>query len=309
MQIMHTPTQLLEVAFVCQCGDKFKREPDRVEDFPEDQAHPWAYFSTCRKCGEEATQVAWQRNLMKAYLNSTGPKTEEGKAISAANLEGHPTPEEAARTRFNAMKHGVYARTATYFPAKPGKYPQCDGCQFIYSCVRGDPCQKRTELFMRHHVAVETGNPKLLSALNADMQASVHAIMQDMLISIVGTGVEIREPTWYYDKDGSCHFVKYKDEKGTERQLYDISAHPLLKPLMDFLSKNNMTLGDMNLTAKQQDDDDTMMGHLDNNEASTEKSLDYQRRSTEALEGLSAAVQRGKERLARDPILLEHGEQ
>lgn len=309
MLYMDSPSQLTKVTFLCQCGQRFAREPDRIDDYPEDAGHPWAYFAVCPDCTREAGQAPWERNLMKAHLNATGPKTPEGKERSAANLDGHPTPEETARTRFNSMKHGVYARTATYFPAKPGRYSQCDGCQFLIRCDSGDPCQKRTELFLRHHVAVQTGNSKLLAELNADMQAGIHAIMQDMLISIVGTGVEIREPTWYYDKDGRCHFVKYKDDDGNERQLYEINAHPLLKPLMDFLSKNNMTLGDMNLTAKQQDEDDVTMGHLDNQDASTEKSLDYQRRTTTALEGLADAVQRGKERLSKDPILIEHGEQ
>lgn len=308
MANMDKPAHLTHVTFKCQCGLRFSREPERIDDFPEDEAHPWAYFAQCRDCGSEATQAHWERNLMKAHLNATGPKTPEGKARSAANLDGHPTPEETARTRFNAMKHGVYARTATYFPAKPGRYPQCEGCQFLINCMPGDPCQKRTELFLRHHVAAQTGNAKLLNELGADMQASVYAIMQDMLLSIVGTGVEIRQPSWYYDKDGDCHFVKYTDQAGVEHQLYDIQAHPLLKPLMDFLSKNNMTLGDMNLTAKQQDDGEAQLGHLDKQETSREKLLEYQERQTTAIEGLAAAIDRGKKKLARDPVLLEHGD-
>ena len=242
---------------------------------------------------------------MRARANPTGPRTPEGKARSAANLDGHPTPEETVRTRFNAMKHGLYAKTATYFPAKPGKYPQCDACQFLIECKHGGPCQKKTELYLRHHVAVETGDPKLLGDLHAEIQASVFAIMQDILISIINTGVQIREPVWYYDKNGSCHFVKYRDGDGERQQLFEIGAHPLLKTLSELLGKNSMSLSDMNLTARQQDEEDIEMGHL-KQDGNAEQSLEYQKQSTKALQKLADMVERGKQRTERDPILIEH---
>ncbi|MCW5627162.1 MAG: hypothetical protein KIT73_20765, partial [Burkholderiales bacterium] len=129
----HDPSRpLSEVTFSCrQCygGRTFKASPDRVEDAPEDPVHPWRYFAACPQCGAEVEQAQYERALLKAWLNATGPRTAEGKAATAANLEGHPTAEEALRTRFNAMKHGMSARVATYFPAKPDGYAHCSGCE------------------------------------------------------------------------------------------------------------------------------------------------------------------------------------
>ena len=206
--------RLDEVHFHCrECDHRFDAAPARVEDAPEDPWHPWRYFAPCKACGTEATQGTQARHLLKLWASATGPKTAEGKARSAANLEGHPTPEEAQRTRFNALKHGLNARVATYWPARPGSYPQCTSCELLYNgCSTGQACQKKTELFLRHHIAFETGDPQLLGELRADLHANLTAIINDLLLSVISDGARLRTPEWYYDKEGGFHLAQYTDE-------------------------------------------------------------------------------------------------
>ena len=103
---------------------------------------------------------------------------------------------------------------------------------------------------------------------------------------------------------------KARVEKSTfveQRTITEISAHPLLKPLTDFLSKNNLTLADMGMTNKVVDEEDIFPGHLGSSTAAPAISVDeYQRRKLEALEDLRNKVMRANASTAADPILLEH---
>ena len=168
--------QLSEVTFYCKpCVFTFKAEPDRIEDALEQEYHPFAYFAPCPKCGIERGQVHYERNLLKAWRHATGPKTETGKAATAANLEGHPTPDEALRTRFNGMKHGLYARVATYFPAKPDGYAFCAGCDVDRVWCGNQPaCTRQTEIFLRHHAAFEQRDTKHLTDRKSTRLNSSH---------------------------------------------------------------------------------------------------------------------------------------
>ncbi|MGE0487291.1 MAG: hypothetical protein AB7Q81_24265 [Gammaproteobacteria bacterium] len=292
------------------CGHRWQGEPGRVEAREELDHHPFEYFAECPDCGQEAAQAAWERALAKAWTRATGPRTAEGKAASARNLDGHPTAEEAFRTRFNAMKHGLFARTATYFPAKPGKYPQCDGCELLVECHSQVACLKRTELFLKHQVAFETRDPVLLTDIRADTQAAVQALINDMIVAIAADGgPRLRTPEWYYDKDGGFHLAQWVDDKtGETIQLYKLEAHPLMKLLMDFISKNAMTLADMEMTPKAQDEQELMRGFLEEKRGEDERALDYQQRQVTALEDLREAITRSQEKTKRDPVLIEHGE-
>lgn len=285
--------------------------PDRVEDAPEQDYHPYRYFAECPDCGRECAQAQWERALFKAWVNATGPRTEEGKAASASNLDGHPTAEEARRTRFNALKHGLFARTATYFPARPGKYPHCDGCPYLETiCVNQVACLKRTELFMKHHVAFELKEPEMLLELRSDTQAAVQALINDMILAIAQDGgPRIHEIQWYYDKDGGFHLAKWTDKDGETHQIHEIKAHPLLKPLIDYLSKNAMTLSDLGMTPKIQDEHEMIEGHLAGQNRGREELLEFEQRQTRALEDLRDMVERSQARTARDPVLIEHGEE
>lgn len=306
---------LLEVNFHCRaagCGERFKARPARSAPAPAREHHPFEYFAPCPECGEEAGQAAWEVNLLMAWPNATGPTTPEGKAASAANLDGHPTPEEARLTRFNAMKHGLFARVANFFPAKPGSYPHCDGCEHLAarSCLPERACLKRTELFLRHQVAFDTRDPNLLTRSRADTQAGIQALIDDMLLTIAQDGgPRLKHREWYYDKDGGFHLAEFIDELTGQRvPIWKLEAHPLLGPLIAFISKNALTLHDLEMTPRSQDEAEALEGFIEQREADKRTALEHQERQTTALENLSAMIERSRARLGRDPVLIEHGE-
>lgn len=299
------------INFACRvqyCRATFHVEPERIDPCPERPTHPWAYFATCPRCRSSAGQAPWEIGLFNQAGKHTGPKTPEGLAATAKNLEGHPTPEEAMRTRFNAMKHGLFARTATYFPAKPGSYPHCDGCEYEIDqgCRQFGACVKRTELFLQHHVAFETKNPELLTALNADTQAASMAILTDMARAILADGVRHLTPKMYYDKDGGCHLFEYVDKEGTKHTINELSAHPLIKHFFDALAKNGLTLGDLAMTPRAQNEEEMLSGYLAGAKANQESVDDYQKQMAHQVNELRGFIERGRARLREDPVLIEH---
>lgn len=299
---------LKTVSFRCAaCFNKFQAEPDRVEDSPKREWHPFSYFCACPYCGMEAEQASHEKALMASFGRHTGPKTAAGKRISAQNIDGHPTAEEAQRTRFNAITHGLSARVATYYPAKPGKYPACETCHVDhYECSQSQACMKRTELFMRHHIAFQMKDPEMLTDIRADLQANVQAIIDDIIQSIIIDGVTLRNPAWYYDKDGGFHLAEYSGTNGERFFIEEVKAHPLLKTLGEFISKNNLSLGDMAMTPKVVDDQETLQGHLATSDIREEESLAVQHKQVEILDDLKNMVKRSRERAENDPVLIEH---
>lgn len=298
-----------KVSFQCgDCDHRFEAVPGRIEDAPEDTWHPWRYYCNCPQCGAEAPQSRQARHLLKMWASATGPKTPQGKARSAANLEGHPTPEEAQRTRFNALKHGLSARVATYWPARPGRYSQCQSCDLLYNgCSTHMACQKKTELFLRHHIAFDTGDPKLLGELRGDLHANLCAIINDLVLSVIADGARQQVPEWYYDKEGDFHLARFvDDETGEMKQIYKIEVHPAIKLIGELVTRLGLDLNSQGMTPKVQDDNDVVRGFL---EAKSEESgalLEHQQRQTMALENLKDMIERSRQKTARDPVLLEH---
>lgn len=305
--------------FYCSdCKVGWEAEPERVEDNPDAPWHPFDYFATREDCpcGLEKRQAVWERNLLKAHAHATGPTTDEGKAKSAANLDGHPTPDESRITRLNALKHGLYAKTAPYFPARPGKYPQCESCEHLNNgCndllhrepehVNPPACLKRVELHMQHMIAFEHKDPNMLTHLTAQMQARVHAIVDNMILEILNTGAAIRTPEWTFNAKGEFKLVDFIDDEHGRVVVEKVQAHPLIKPLIEFLRVNGMTLPDSGMTLRSQDDHDLLKGYLQG-ESKPSSSEEYQRRSTLALEGMERMIRRSAENTRNDPILVQH---
>lgn len=308
-----------ELNFHCRgCSARFKALPSRIVAAPGREWQPNDYFAVCPDCGKEAGQVQWELNLSKMWASATGPKTAEGKAASAANLKGHPTKEEALRTRFNAMKSGAFARTAQYWPAKPGKYPHCASCEHFNNGCNDDDhraakhrnppaCLKRIELFMNFQIAFETRDPKMLSDRMSTLHALAWQMVNDMYLQVIQDGVSPQTPRWYYDKDGNFHLAEYTDSVTKEKVLlYESKAHPLLRMIIEFMNRNGMAMPDSGMTVKVQEDTEQIQGFLDKNGAVQENALEFQQRQTVALEGLAALVKRSQDRVARDPVLIEH---
>ncbi len=228
----------------------------------------------------------------------------------AANLEGHPTPEETLRIRFNAMKHGLSAKTATYFPSRPGQYAFCAGCDVDWGyCYSQPACTKQTRLFMQHHAAFEQRNPKHLSGIYADLQAALFAVLQQILQTIIADGVKIEAPQYYTDKDGVLIVAEYTDDAGNRRVIKDISAHPLFKPLGELLSRNNLSLSDMGMSQKVIDDEEQEFGRLQAQTQTRETLTDYSARQVQALEALKTLVTQAGSKRDADPVLLEYQQQ
>lgn len=246
---------------------------------------------------------------MKGWSNATGPKTEEGKKKAAKNLIGHPDASARLRTRFNGIKTGLQAKVATFYPAKPGGYPHCRTCRWLDNgCGEWDhgACLTRMELFLQHRIAFQTKNPSLLNELNADLQANVQALMNDMILAIVNTGVEVRKPEWYTDKDGGMHIAQYEGSDGEIKTINEIQAHPLLKPLYEIISRNTDIMAKLGMTEKAQEEDAVLQGFLEHKEKTVEDSRAFAERQTQALEHLTALIERSRDQQKRDPILIEH---
>ncbi len=281
--------QLDSTHFRCPDGHEFEASPDRVEDKPEWDWHPFEYFCKCPECDQVAEQHSRYRGLLKAHARATGPKTTEGKAMSAANLKGHPTPEEALKTRFNAVTHGQDAKVANYYPAKPGKYPRCEHCDYYGNdCIEKPPanhknplaCLSKVELFMQHTMAFESGDAGMLTGMRANMQAGISSIMDDIILAIAQRGVEIVTPQWKVNpQTGGVVIAKYLNGE-TEKMvtIEDVRANPLLKTLMEIITKNNLSLQDMNMTLKVQSDNEFMGGYLEEEKGKSESSGDFQKK-------------------------------
>jgi len=281
------------VHFKCCCGHAFEAEPSRVEDEPARPWHPYRYFTECLDCGSEAEQAHWEVALLKAYTKATGPRTKDGIAAVTNNLKGHPTAEETKITRFNALKHGMRSSVATFWPAKPGKYPQCDGCDILETCAENPACMKKVELYMKHHVAFETGDPSMLSGLRATLQANIQAVIDDMFLAIIQDGVRLKTPQWYYDKNGDFHWAsKESPETGEIVTLYEIQAHPLIKLVGELVSKNGMTLSDASMTQRQAGDNPE--SERDSTAPTGEELREWKERSDRQQQQLMKMIQRGQ---------------
>jgi hypothetical protein len=302
--------ELSQVNFRCGlCRAQWDGLPDLVEPAPEQEHHPYRYFSNCTKCGaEHQPQAAWQRALLKAHQYSTGPKTEAGKAAAAANLIGHPTQEEALRTRFNAMKHGMTARTATYFPARPGKYSFCERCDVDHGyCATQPACVKQTEIFMLHHAAFEQRDPKVLSRLHADLQSALTATLQMCIQTVLGEGVAIKTPRVELSREGVPVAITYIDGDGKVQQVYEYKSHPAFKPLTELITRLGLSMTDLGMTVKTSDDqDEKLRGRLGKNEDNREALADFGRRMLEAQTQARELIGQAQQATKNDPVLVEH---
>jgi len=302
--------QLDEVTFRCGvCRHTWSAAPDLVEADEDALHHPHAYFATCPVCeARHQPQSPWERALLKAHQQATGPRTADGLAATAGNLAGHPTPEEALRTRFNGMKHGLSARTATYFPAKPDRYAFCSSCDVDrHWCGEQPACVKQTELFMLHHAAFEQRNPKVLGRVHADLHAALVASLQMCLQAVLGQGVVIATPKVVLDKDGNSVTLTYTDAHGDVHNVLELAAHPAFKPIADLVTRLGLSLGDLGMTVKAAEDEGAeLRGRLGLTPQASETLDRFADRMAAALDKVPGLLRDAAADSAQDPVLLAH---
>lgn len=299
-----------EIAFHCLkknigCGNRFKSREFETEDFPEREWLRFQYFADCPACGQRSPQAGWQLAQWKTIHDhgSPGPASSKGRlAISKANQERDP--ESYALSRFSALTHGLSSTVAQFYPARPGKYAQCEGCEYLNDGCGTEMkhCAKRTELFVQFALAEETGDGRLLGKLMSNMQAGVAAITMDMVRDIAIRGVTLESPEFYIDKEsGRAMAVEIPDESGIPRQLMKVEANPLLNTLIGFIQKNGTTLGDMGLTPAAREEQKRFDGFLTAAEESRESVVDARK---EAMQGM----QQLRDLLGGGRTMIEDGE-
>lgn len=303
--------QQTTVNFQCgACRHAWESEPDLIAPTPELEHHPYTYFGHCPACAaQNQPQASWARNLIKAHQASTGPKTAEGLAKVGRNLDGHPNAEAVQRTRFNAMKHGMSAKTATYFPARPDGYSFCERCEVNRSwCKAQAACVKQTEIFMLHHAAFEQRNPRVLAGIHADIQSGLTAMLQMLMQEVLGAGVVITQPRVELDREGKSQTLSYLDEN-TGKRLYimDRQAHPALKAITDFVGKLGLSMNDLGMTVRTAEPEDEGAGGILKLDDKTQETLSaFNDRMQLAMEGAKGMLQRANEATAKDPVLVAH---
>lgn len=263
------------LAFKCdKCGHQFKADEYRRIDKPERDFHPYDYVTHCTSCDNKQVSLEkWQVNLLKAWTNASGPKNTD-------------------LSRFNAITHGLTAKVAQYHPARPGSYGVCENCEWLNNgCGENNNrhCLKRTEIYMRHRLANHEGDITALKDIFADTQAGAQIILENMMLAIMQDGVRLEAPQTFTDKvSGKVKPVDYIDSKGQLKTIVELKAHPLLKPFIEMLSKNNLSLADMMLTQKQQGEDATLKGFLEdeseNREEARKRQELFERRQSKLLE-------------------------
>jgi hypothetical protein len=302
--------QLSMVNFRCDvCKHAWEDEPDLIEEAPELEHHPYRYFGDCPVCHAELQpQASWARALMKAHQASTGPRTPEGIARAAKNLEGHPNAEAQLRTRFNAMKHGMAAKTATYFPAKPDGYSFCAQCETNRTwCGQQAACVKQTEIFMLHHAAFESRNPRVLSGIHADLQAGLTAMLQMLMQGALADGVVIKQPKVELDREGNSVTLTYLDEAGKRQYIYDHHAHPALKAISVFVSRLGLSMNDLGMTVRASDPEGEDSGGVLKLDDDTRETLsDFNRRMLGVMAGAKEMLDQAGKATKADPVLMAH---
>ncbi|MES1977285.1 MAG: hypothetical protein V4451_04570 [Pseudomonadota bacterium] len=302
--------QLKEVNFKCgKCRHSFSAIPDLIEDHPEAEHHPFRYLAHCPNCdAEHQPQASWEKALLKAHQTSTGPVTAAGKAASSANLAGHPTTEESRRTRFNAMKHGMAAETATYFPAKPDGYAFCKGCDVGRDWCREQPaCVKQTEIFMMHHAAFDQRNPKVLTRYHANIHAALMSTLQMCLQAVLSEGVLIKQPRVEMDRNGTPVTLTYTGEDGRKAYIYDFVSNPAFKPLVDLVSRMGLSMSDLGMSVRSAEgEEEKTMGVLKLDDTKKETLSAFNQRLIEASQAARALIEQSQADVRKDPVFIEH---
>lgn len=266
------PPKKPEIRFHCTrssggCGARFASTDYHTDPNPDQEWHPYQHTAVCPRCAEDTHPASHQ---LAGWKSAATPLSPESRAkISAAQKSRDPASYEISKT--NALITGANAKVIKIWPAKPGKYAECETCEYLTNGCATDfqYCADKTDLYVKFMMAQETGNSAFLGQEMAATQAGIAAITASMIRILAQKGVTIETPIYTKTENG-IEVATYTDEEGKTRTITRTEAHPLLPHLINYVSKNTMTLGDMGLTPKVKEEHRQMQGYLDAKEADCE---------------------------------------
>ena len=265
-----------EIRFHCTrnsggCGARFSSSNYQTSGYPEQDFHPYQHTASCPRCGEDVNPAAHQ---VAAWKAASLPLSLESRAkISAAQKARDPA--SYAISKSNRMITGANAKVLKVWPAKPGTYAECDTCEFLTNGCKTDfqHCADKTDLYVKFLMAQETGNSAFIGQEMAATQAGMAAITASMIRSLAQKGVTMEVPVYAKTENG-IEVATYTDDEGKKRTITRTEANPLLPHLINYVSKNNLTLSDMGITPKVKEEQRQLQGFLDSKEADRETQLD-----------------------------------
>jgi len=207
--------------------------------------------SQCPDCGEVRIKV---HHIYKALVSRTDETFEKiGQAIAHRNRTAM-SDKQKARVRLNPVKHGRYMLVSGVFPAKRGKYPDCDTCSIYDQCGPGGYCATKTnklEKFrLRFLAAYKNGDVESLDDYAGLIQADQYAVLKDMFDDLFTRGPVLEEIVVNTNKDGVSEPVEIVGDDGKVQQLKKVHAHPVLNHIPKFMESLGMTADQRKMTQK-----------------------------------------------------------
>ncbi len=184
-------------------------------------------YDKCPNCGMEVEHEnipAWIINLDKAQGKQTGPKNTK-------------------RSSANAIKTLLHAKIHRWFPAKPGKYAECEECPYKDKCDPKGYCWYRNQMYNDVQTAFDSGDIEAIKKYIAQDNTKLFFIRNLVTKEILDKGALI--PVYAVDNKGQ--FVL--NEKG-EKIIKGYDPNPLLQYFEKFMNIGNAKLEDWFMTPK-----------------------------------------------------------
>jgi hypothetical protein len=220
--------------------------------------------SLCPVCDQSASECNHSKfNLVKAWANSTGPKTEAGKA----------------RVALNGWKDGAHcSRVRILAPAKFDKFPWCSDCEDREMCSRKEIryCPRDIETTLKFIQAYKEGDPGALGEEAAIANAKMWNVFNMMIHNIMQKGVMLK--------------VVREDEKGNKSTSYE--KNQLVKELPAFISSIGFNADQRVMTPKAVEQKEALEGHLVLEERVQEEAISVRKRAHDELSRLRALMER-----------------
>lgn len=207
----------------------------------------------CDECGNPMSMSNHHLfNLSKGWSKATGPKTPEGKAKNAQNLDGHrgkyKSEETKERASCNGFKTGQYCtKPRIIAPAIHGRYLDCEDCELSESCEKKEIkwCPVFIQPLVNFLAAHKNSDPSQLKTLVGDSHAQLYAIQQQAMNEIFKDGAVVEDVKIYKD-------TIQKTKK----------SHPAIESVLKIMDTIGFTADQQNMTPARQDSDDDLGGFL-----------------------------------------------